>query len=207
MPFGAPPLPPGPHPSLLAANQQHGYQQTPQQIKQQPLQQQMPPRPIVPPNMPQLQPGSHMPMLPHPHLQCPPPQMAPHGVPSPGPSSMPTSHQMPMPGPMGMQCTMNQMPPPMPQGHFRGMNPMHSGSLPNSGAPSVGGFPKGMQNMQGQANVGGAQMYPQGGAFNRAQGGQMPMMPGFNPYQSGGQSGMLPPPQSSGHQPHGQLPR
>lgn len=82
-----------------------------------------------------------------------------------------------------MQGTMNQMPPPMPQGHFMGMNPMHSGSLPNSGAPTVGGFPNGMQNMQGPANAGGGQMYPQGGAFNRAQGGQMPMMPGFNPYQ------------------------
>ncbi|KAE8655640.1 Detected protein of unknown function [Hibiscus syriacus] len=165
MPFGAPPLPPGPHASLLAGNQQHGYQQTPQQIQQQLLQQQMPPRPIVPPKMPQLRPGSHMPMLPHPHLQRPPPQMPPHGVPSPRPSSMSgslpshSSHQMPMPGPMG------------------------------------------------QANVGGGQMYPQGGAFNRGQGGQMPMMPGFNPYQSGGQSGMLPPPQSSGHPPHGQLPQ
>ncbi|KAK8631235.1 hypothetical protein V6N13_079992 [Hibiscus sabdariffa] len=217
MPFGAPPLPPGPHPSLLAANQQHGYQLNPQQIQQRPVQQKMPPRPMVPPNMPQLQPGSHMSLLPHPHLQRPPPQMPPHGVPSPGPSSipgslpphssMPTSHQMPMPGQMGMQGTMNQMPPPMPQGHFMGMNPMHSGSLPTSGAPSVGGFPNGMQNMQGPANVGGGQMYPQGGTFNRAQGGQMPLMSGFNPYQSGGQSGMLPPPQSSGPPPHGQLPQ
>ncbi|MBA0571062.1 hypothetical protein Golob_004656, partial [Gossypium lobatum] len=212
LPFGAPPLPPGPHPSLLA-NQQHGYQQNPQQIQQQQqqgMQQQMPPMPMGPPNM-QLQPPSHMPLLPHPHLQRPPPQMPPHGMASqmPGslnpPSSMPTSHPMPMPGPMGMQGTMNQMPPSMPQGHFMGMNPMHSGSLPTSGGPSVGGFPNGMQNMQGPGNMGGGQMYPQGSGFNRAQGGQMPMMPGYNPYQSGGQSGMPPPP--TGPTPHGQTPQ
>ncbi|KAH1046119.1 hypothetical protein J1N35_036903 [Gossypium stocksii] len=212
LPFGAPPLPPGPHPSLLA-NQQHGYQQNPQQIQQQQqqgMQQQMPPMPMGPPNM-QLQPPSHMPLLPHPHLQRPPPQMPPLGMASqmPGslnpPSSMPTSHPMPMPGPMGMQGTMNQLPPSMPQGHFMGMNPMHSGSLPTSVAPSVGGFPNGMQNMQGPGNMGGGQMYPQGSGFNRAQGGQMPMMPGYNPYQSGGQSGMPPPP--TGPPPHGQTPQ
>lgn len=99
MPLGAPPLPPGPHPSLL--NQQQPYQQNPQQIPQQQhqhqhqqhqgLQQQMPPLPMPPPNMQQLQP-SHLPLLPHPHLSRPPPQMPPHGMP------MPSSVQMP--GPM-----------------------------------------------------------------------------------------------------------
>ncbi|KAK8609314.1 hypothetical protein V6N13_061763 [Hibiscus sabdariffa] len=205
MPFGAPPLPPGPHPSLLA-NQQHGYQQNPQQIQQQAMQ----PMPRAPPNMPQLQPPSHshMPLhlRPHPHLQRPPLQMPPHGMPSPVPSSMPGSFNPPssIPGPLG---TMNQMPPPLPQGHYMGMNPMHSGSLPTSGGgPSVGGFPSGMQNMQGSANMGSGQMYPQGGAFSRAQGGQMPMMPRYNPYQTGGQSGMPSQP-PSGPPPHGQMPQ
>lgn len=73
---------------------------------------------------------------------------------------------------------MNQIVPPMQQGHFMGMNPMHSGSLPTSGAPPVGGFPSGLQNMQGPSNSGGPPMYQQGGAFNRA-----PMMPGYNNYQ------------------------
>ncbi|KAK8505768.1 hypothetical protein V6N12_024751 [Hibiscus sabdariffa] len=205
MPFGAPPLPPGPHPSLLA-NQQHGYQQNPQQIQQQAMQ----PMPRAPPNMPQLQPPSHshMPLhlRPHPHLQRPPLQMPPHGMPSPVPSSMPGSFNPPssIPGPLG---TMNQMPPPLPQGHYMGMNPMHSGSLPTSGGgPSVGGFPSGLQNMQGSANMGSGQMYPQGGAFSRAQGGQMPMMPRYNPYQTGGQSGMPSQP-PSGPPPHGQMPQ
>lgn len=79
---------------------------------------------------------------------------------------------------------MNQMVPPTQQSHFRGMNQMHSSSLPSSGAtPSFGGFMNGLPNMQGPANVGMGPMYPQGGAFNRAQVGQMPMMPGYNPYQ------------------------
>ena len=83
-----------------------------------------------------------------------------------------------------MQGTMNQMVPPMPQGHYMGMNPMHSGSLPTSGAPQqVGGFPNGLPNMQGPSNASGGPMYPQGGAFNRTQPGQMPMMQGYNPYQ------------------------
>lgn len=79
---------------------------------------------------------------------------------------------------------MNQMVPPMPQNHFMGMNPMHSGSMPTSGAPpSVQGFQNSLPNMQGPANASGAPMYPQGGGFNRTQAGQMPMTPGFNPYQ------------------------
>ncbi|KAF2305543.1 hypothetical protein GH714_006341 [Hevea brasiliensis] len=185
MPLVTPPLPPGPHPSLLAANQQRGYQQNPQQMPQQQHQahpQQMPPLPMPPPNMQQLQPPSHLPLLPHPHLPRPP-QMPPHGVRGslPAPSSMPTSHPSPMPGPMGMPGTMNQMVPPMPQGHFMGMNPMHSGSLTTSAAPSVGGFPNGLPNMQGPSNATGAQMYPQGGSFNRPPGVQMPMMPGLIP--------------------------
>jgi polyadenylation factor subunit 2 len=83
-----------------------------------------------------------------------------------------------------MQGTMSQMVPLLPQGHFMGMNPMHSGSLPTSAAPPVGGgFPNGLPNMQGPSNATGGQMYPQGGPFNHPQGGQMPRMPGFNPYQ------------------------
>ncbi|TQD81275.1 hypothetical protein C1H46_033207 [Malus baccata] len=208
MPLGAPPLPPGPHPSLLAANQQQQYQQNPQQMPQQQHQhqghpQQMPPMPMAPPNMPQLQPPSHLPLLPHPHLHRPPPQMPPLGMPSSGPgslsmpSSVPTSHSMPM----GIQGTMNQMGHPLPQGHFMGMNPMHSGSIPTSG----GGFPNGMPNMQGPTNASGPQMYPQGGTFNRGQPGQIPMHPGYNPYQSRGQSGMPQPP--PGPPPHGQTPQ
>ncbi|XP_021663252.1 uncharacterized protein LOC110652065 isoform X1 [Hevea brasiliensis] len=81
--------------------------------------------------------------------------------------------------------TMNQMVPPMPQGHFMGMNPMHSGSLTTSAAPSVGGFPNGLPNMQGPSNATGAQMYPQGGSFNRPPGVQMPMMPGLIPTSLG----------------------
>ncbi|XP_050233671.1 flowering time control protein FY [Mercurialis annua] len=202
MPLGAPPLPPGPHPSLLAGNQQQVYQQNPQHMAQQQhqgLPQQMHSMPMPPPNMQQLQP-SH---FPHPHLSRPP-QMPPHGMPGsvPGPSS----HQLPMPGPMGMQGAMNQMVPQMPQGHFMGLNQMHSGSLQTNAAPPGGGFPNGMPNMQGPSNTGGGQMYPQGSPFNRPQGGQMPMMPGFSPYQSGNQSGM-PPPLPPGPPPHGQTPQ
>nr|QRV61470.1 FY [Mangifera indica] len=212
MPLGAPPLPPGPHPSLLAANQQQqGYQQNPQQQipQHQGHPQQMPPLPMQPPNMPQLQPPSHMPLLPHPHLSRPPPQMPQLGMPSQIPSSMPVSLPLPsshpMPGPMGMQGTMNQMAPPIPQGHYMGLNPMHSGSLPTSVVPPpVGSFPNGLSNMQGPSNPSGAQMYPQGGGFSRPQAGQMPMMPGFNPYQSGNQSGMAPPPPGP---PHSQTPQ
>ncbi|XP_030509661.1 flowering time control protein FY isoform X2 [Cannabis sativa] len=191
MPLGAPPLPPGPHPSLMAANQQQSYQQNLQHMPQQQhqqhhqaLPQQMPPMPM-PPNMQQLQPPSHLPLLPHPHLTRPPPQMPPHGMSSSIPGSLPMPSSVPshsMPGPMGMQGTMNQMVP-MPQGHYMGMNQMHSGSLPTNGPQQVGGFPNGMPNMQGPSNASGGPMYPQGGAFNRAQGGQMHMMQGYNPYQ------------------------
>lgn len=53
-----------------------------------------------------------------------------------------------------------------PQGHFMTMNPMPSGSGPPGNMPPVGN-----------------QMYQPGGIFNRPQAGQMPMMPGMNPYQ------------------------
>ncbi|KAI4323537.1 hypothetical protein L6164_023134 [Bauhinia variegata] len=195
MPLNVPLLPPGPHPSILTANQQQPYQQNPQQIPQhqhQALPQQMGPL-SMPPNMPQLQQHpSHLPLLPHPHLARPPPQMPQLGMPGSIPS-VPTSHPMSMPGgPMGMQGAMNQMGPPMPQGHYGGMNQMHSGSLPTSGGPPVGGFPNAS--------------YPQGGSFNRPQGGQMPLMQGYNPYQSGNQPGMPPNPQA-GPQSHSQTPQ
>ena len=108
MPLGAPPLPPGPHPSLMAANQQQSYQQNPQHIPQQhqqhhqALPQKMPPMPM-PPNMQQLQPPSHLPLLPHPHLTRPPPQMPPHGMSSSIHGSLPMQSSVPphsMPGPM-----------------------------------------------------------------------------------------------------------
>ena len=112
MPLGAPPLPPGPHPSLLAANQQQAYHQNQQQIPQQhphqhqALPQQMATLPMPPPNMGQLQPPSHLPLLPHPHLSRPPPQMSPHGMPSSIPSSMPGSMSMPSSGPASHQLSM-----------------------------------------------------------------------------------------------------
>lgn len=58
------------------------------------------------------------------------------------------------------------MVPQMPQGHFMQMNPMPSGSGPPGNMPP-----------------GGNQMFQPGGPFNRPQAGQMPMMPGINPYQ------------------------
>lgn len=80
---------------------------------------------------------------------------------------------------------MNQIPP-LPQGHFMGMNAMHSKSLSASGAPPpAGSFQNGLPNMQAPSNAGGPQMYPQGGMFNRPQAGQIPMMPAYNPYQVG----------------------
>ncbi|GMH27042.1 hypothetical protein Nepgr_028885 [Nepenthes gracilis] len=202
MPLGAPPLPPGPHPSLLAANQPQSYQQSPHQM---PQQQALPPQMpflLQPSNLPQLQPPSHMPLLPHPHLPRPPAQISPLGMPStipssmpgstPMPSSMPASLPLPMPGPMG---TANQMVPPMPQGHFMGMNSLQSGPLPASGMqPPAGGFPSSMSNIQGLSSTGGPQLYPPAGAFNHPQAGQLPMMPGLNPYQPGNLSGMSQPP-------------
>lgn len=83
----------------------------------------------------------------------------------------------------GVQNT-NQMAPQMQQGHYMGMNPMQSGPIPSGGMPPpTGGFSNGMPNMQGPPSTSGPQMYPPAGAFNRPQGGQMPMMPGLGPYQ------------------------
>lgn len=73
-----------------------------------------------------------------------------------------------------MQGAMNQMVSPMQQ------DPMHPGSMPRSGAPLVGVFPSGLQNMQGPSSTGGPLMYQQGGAFNWA-----PTMRGYNHYQVG----------------------
>ncbi|RID73342.1 hypothetical protein BRARA_B00498 [Brassica rapa] len=135
----APPLPPGPHPSLIGSSQQQGYQQQHHHQGHHP--QQIPPMP----NMPHLQrpPPSHMPLRPH-HPR--PMQMPPHMP----PSSMPMTHQIP--GPMGMQGGMNTQ---MSQGHYMGAP---SGPFP--GPPSSGGppmYPQGRgfnrpQMMQGYNN-------------------------------------------------------
>ncbi|KAL3829798.1 hypothetical protein ACJIZ3_018600 [Penstemon smallii] len=213
MPLGAPPLPPGPHPSLLMGNQQHPYQQNPSQVQQhQSLPQQMSSLPMPPQNLPQMQPPSHYPMMQHPHLPRPPPQLPPHNVSGNVPSSMQGSLSIPsMPGPMG---GMNQMGPPLPQGPFMGMN-MPSGSGPPGSMPP-GGIPNGLPNMQGPTNGSGNQMYQPSGGFSRPQAGQMPMMPGHNPYQQSGNPnapGMqsnfslpsgIPPPLPPGPPPHGQ---
>lgn len=100
---GAPPLPPGPHPSLLAAGQQQAYQQ--QQLPPSPFPQQMVPMPMAPPNMNHLQPPTHIPLLPHHLSRPPPPQMASLGMPNmpgsmPMPSSMVPSMPMSIPNPM-----------------------------------------------------------------------------------------------------------
>ncbi|KAL0784368.1 hypothetical protein Bca101_000613 [Brassica carinata] len=117
----APPLPPGPHPSLIGSGQQQGYQQ--QHHHHQGHPQQIPPMP----NMPHLQrpPSSHMPL----HAHHPRPmQMPPHGhMP---PSSMPMPHQIP--GPMGMQGGMN---PQMSQGHYMGPASGAFQGPPTSGGP------------------------------------------------------------------------
>ncbi|KAK3006361.1 hypothetical protein RJ639_016614 [Escallonia herrerae] len=220
-PLGAPPLPPGPHPSLFVANQQHAYQQNAQQGQQhhQSHQQQMTSLPLPPPNLSQLQHPSHLPQLQTSQFPRPPPQLQQINRPLSIPSSMQGSlpmPSMPMHGPMGMQGTMNQMVPPMPQGHFMGMNPMHSG-LVTPGGPQAGGIPNGLQNMQGPSNASGSQMYQPGNSFSRPQSGQMPPMPALNPYQSGNPNatGMgstpsnfnVPPPLPPGPPPHGQTPQ
>uniref|UniRef100_A0A803MYB2 Uncharacterized protein n=1 Tax=Chenopodium quinoa TaxID=63459 RepID=A0A803MYB2_CHEQI len=203
-----PPLPPGPHPSMMPPNQPQSYQHNPQQIPQQGILQQMPNFPQPPPNMPQLQPPSHMPLHPHHHIHRPPPQMPPHNRPPP---QMPP-HNNPffnawihadatyiisnanawsydflkgigLHDYLGMQNATNQMVPQMQQGYYMGMNPMQSGPMPSGGMPPSGGFSNGMPNMQGPPSTSGPQMYPPAGAFNRPQGGQMPMMPGLGPYQ------------------------
>ncbi|KAF6145395.1 hypothetical protein GIB67_034165 [Kingdonia uniflora] len=177
LPGGAPPLPPGPHPSLLASSHQQTYQQSPQHFPQH-HQQQMSSLSLPPSNFSQLQPPPHLPPLPHPHLPRPPAlQLSPFQSSIP----MPSSVAFPMPGTLGMQGSVNQMVPPLPQGHIMGMNPMHSS---NNLQPPSSGFGNGMPSMQGGAT--GAQMYPANGAFNRGQPGQFP---GLNTYQSGNPSG------------------
>lgn len=195
MPLGAPPLPPGPHPSLFVNQQQQQQQQQPQHHHphhQPPHQQQMTSMP--PPNMQQLQHPNHMPLLPHPHLPRPPPQLPPHNM--PGNLQSPMQGSMPMHGQMG---SMNQMGPPMQQGHFMGMNPMHAGP----GGP------------QGPPTGSGNQMYPSGATF------MPPPMPGLGPYQPGNPSGPgmgtvppnfgmpsgIAPPLPPGPPPHGQTPQ
>lgn len=86
MPSGAPPLPPGPHPSLLSGNQQQPYQQNAPPVQQHQLPQQMSSMPMPPPNMAQMQP--HMPLLQHPHLARPPPQLPQHNTSMPPNPSM-----------------------------------------------------------------------------------------------------------------------
>ncbi|MCL7045952.1 hypothetical protein MKW94_027503 [Papaver nudicaule] len=188
MPIGAPPLPPGPHPSLLPPGQsypQFSHHMPPQQ--HQPYQQQIPSLQGPPSNMPQMQPPpSHLSHLQHSHLSRPP-QMA-------GSLPMPSPQLPPMPGQMGMQGSANQMVPPMPQGHMMGMNQMHSGSgngMPNIQQPPHGGYANGMPNIQVPSGPSGpGQMYPpMGGPYNRGQPIQMSMVPGLNPYQAGNQSG------------------
>lgn len=102
MPLGAPPLPPGPHPSLLAGNQQQSYQQNTQHVQQHhSLPQQISSLPLPPPNMTQLQPSGHQPLLTHPHLPRPPSQLQPLNMPSNIPSSVQGSlsiQSMSMPG-------------------------------------------------------------------------------------------------------------
>ncbi|XP_073029779.1 flowering time control protein FY isoform X2 [Primulina eburnea] len=221
MAMGAPPLPPGPHPSLLVSNQHQSYQQNSAQAQHhQSLQQHMSSLPFPAQNLPQQQPTSRLPFVPHPHLPRPPLQMQPHNMPANAPfsmsgslpnPSMPSSVLVPMPGQMG---GMNQMGPPLAQGHFMGMNPMPSGSGPPGNIPP-GGIANVLPNMQGSSNTIGIQMYPPGGGFSRPQAGQMPMMPGLNHYPSGNanspgmqtnfsiQSG-IPPPLPPGPPPHGQ---
>lgn len=217
LPVGAPPLPPGPHPSVLASGQQQAYQQFPPQQQQLMLSQQAPSVPPQPTNLTQLQPSSHLPLLPHPHLTRPPlPPLPPPGmavnIPSsmpgslPMPSSMSTSLPLHIPGPTGMQGSANQMMPPMLQSHMIGMNPMHSGPIPsNTIQPLMGGFANGMTNLQGASSASSTQSYQLGGVFNRTQTGPIP---GLNSYQSGnptmGMGGLPPPPPP--HQ-HGSTPQ
>ncbi|KAJ6831487.1 flowering time control protein FY [Iris pallida] len=193
LPSGAPPLPPGPHPSLLASGQQQTYQQMPQQVlpPQQPQHQHSPfpqqmSQMLLPPNLPQLQP--HLPLLSHPHLPRPPSQISPLGMPGslPMPSSMAQSHPSPLQNPMVMQASANQMISPMPQAHMMGLNQMHSGPLPTGSIqPNMGGFASGMTNIQGVPGAGGVQNFPMGTVFNRPQGGQMGQIPGLSSFQPG----------------------
>ncbi|KAL6613805.1 hypothetical protein ACP70R_036075 [Stipagrostis hirtigluma subsp. patula] len=206
LPHGQPPLPPGPHPSLLAAGQQQQYQHMPQQQHPQ-FAQQLPSRP-PPPNMPQLQPPAHM--LPHPQGSRPPlTQLTPMGGPS---MASPVNPPLPpMPHPTAMQGSQNQMMPQMPQ-HMMGLNQMHPGAVPPGNVPQMGGFPNGMGSIQGSSGSSGMQNFPMGGMYNRPQGqmapqGQVTSIPGLGSYQQGmGNVGLTaPPPQHP--PPHGSTPQ
>ncbi|XP_039135759.1 flowering time control protein FY-like, partial [Dioscorea cayenensis subsp. rotundata] len=212
LPMGAPPLPPGPHPSLLAASQQQPYLQIPQQVpsqqqQNQPFSQQTVSLPLPPQNLPQLQPPSHLTMLPHPHLPRPPlPQLQPLG--SVGiPSSMSVSMPLSLPNQMVMQGSSNPMISPMQQGHMIGLNQMQTGAVPGSNIqPNVGGFPTGIANMQGPLGVAsGGQNFPMTGLFNRPHTVPMSQVPGLNTYQPamgpGGNIGIPPPPPQHGSAP------
>ncbi|XP_038972960.1 flowering time control protein FY-like isoform X2 [Phoenix dactylifera] len=230
LPSGAPPL--GPHPSLLASGQQQAFQQIPQQVPPQQQQhmtfsQQMVSLPL-PPNLAQLQPPSHLPLLQHPHgphpshLQLPPLGISPF-IPSsvPGsmsmPSSMAPSIPPPLPNPMVVQGSGNQMISPMPQAQMMGLTQMHSGPVTTSNIPPIGGFANGITNIQGATNAGGLQNLPLGAMFNRPQGGQIGAVRGLNAYQPGmmdvrlhgmalgGNMGLPPPPPPP--LPHGSAPQ
>ncbi|KAI3851375.1 hypothetical protein MKW92_009806 [Papaver armeniacum] len=110
LPAKAPPLPPGPHPSLLAPGQsyqQFSHHMPPlQQQQHHPYQQQIPSLPVPLSNMLQMQP-------PPSHLSFP------------SLSGRFFAHALD-----GMQGSANQMVQPMPRGHMMGMNQMHSGYVP-----------------------------------------------------------------------------
>ncbi|PKA58619.1 Flowering time control protein FY [Apostasia shenzhenica] len=216
-PGGAPPLPPGPHPSLLAAGQQQAFQQVGQQApQQQQLQhpqfpQQLVSMPLPPLNMNQLQPPAHLSLLPHSHLPRPPPPSMPG--PMPMPSSIALSIPMPMPNPMVMQGSANQMMSPLPQAHMMGLNQMQPGAIPNSNIqPAMGGFAGAAMPNLNPPNS-GLQNFPMLGLFNRPQGGQVGPIQGMNAFQPGmmdvrlpsmglgGNMGMPPPPLPQGSAP------
>ncbi|KAI3876860.1 hypothetical protein MKW92_035909 [Papaver armeniacum] len=188
---GAPPLPPGPHPSLLAPGQsyqQFSHHMPPQQQQHQPYQQQIPSLQVPPSNMPQMRPPpSHLSFPPHSHSRPPPMSGS-----SPMPSMSNSPQLPPMHGQMGMQGSMNQMVQPMPQGHMMGVNQMHSGSVPANGLqqPPYGGYASGMPNIQGPSgpSVPGQMYPPMGGPYNRGQPVQMSMVPALNPHQAGNQN-------------------
>lgn len=81
-----------------------------------------------------------------------------------------------------MQGSVNQMGSSLAQGQLMGVNPMHSGSVPNNNVqPPSGGFANGIANSQPPPS--GLPMYTPGGAFNRQQPAQYSLGPGLNAYQ------------------------
>ncbi|KAI3919089.1 hypothetical protein MKW98_016642 [Papaver atlanticum] len=204
MPVGAPPLPPGPHPSLLARGQ--SYQQfshhiPSQQQQHQPYQQQIPFLQVPPSNMPQMQPQpSHLSLVPHSHLSRPSLMVGSFPMPS-----MSNSPQLPpMSGQMGMQGSTNQMVQPMPQGHMMGMNQMHSGSVPANALqqPPHGGYASGMPNIQGPSALDPQQVGNQNWTGTRQVGMHMGLSPGMLPPPP-----PPPPPPQQQQQQHGSIPQ